>query len=272
MEADPFTRIEGDKGHLSARTAASRATYRLASHVVAASEVVKADLKGPLRVPERKISLIPLPSVDDDLHRLAQAPAVEPPFDNATADPIVITIGNMYPHKDQATLLRAFKLVTAEVRAHLVLIGEGEMRGLLQRLTKELGLANRVTFLGFQKNPFKYLSRSQVFASSSLSEGFDISQIEAMACGLPVIVTDGPRFHVVEHGHTGLVVPAGDAAALAACILEVLRSDELATQLGDQARSAVANFHVSRIARSWEQLILSLVSASGRRSKGLSST
>lgn len=258
MEADPFTRIESAKGGLAIRKAVSRITYRLASHIVAASDVVARDLVDELGVARRKITLIPLPSVDDEMHVLAGEALDEPPFDESDAR-VVVTIGNMFPHKDQATLLRAFARVVEEEPAHLVLIGEGPMRSELERLSDELTIRERVWFAGFQDNPFQYLARSSIFVSPSEAEGFDISQIEAMACGLPVVVTDAPRFRAVDDGRTGLLVPAGQPEPMARAILRILRSDELAAELGGNARDAAQEYTSAKIARRYEELIKSVV-------------
>jgi glycosyltransferase involved in cell wall biosynthesis len=262
MEADPFTRIEADKGNLALRQAISRMTYRLATHIVAASDVVADDLAEHLGVDRRKITLIPLPSVDDEIFDLAREPLDDPPFDDGTGR-VIVSIGNMFPHKDQATLLRAFSEIAERVPAHLVLIGEGPMRAELESLATSLGLDDRVWFVGFQKNPFKYLARSSVFVSPSAAEGFDISQIEAMACGLPVVVTDAPRFKAVTDGDTGLLVPPGNPPALAAAVLRILRSDELATKLGRNAAAAALEFTSSKIARRYEEVIRKVVARRG---------
>jgi len=259
MESDPFTRIEGGKGHLGLRTAVSRVTYRLASRVVAASEVVVQDLVDHLRIDPRKIDLIPLASVDDDIPCLAAEPLLSAPFDAPKNDPIIVAIGNMHPHKDQGTLLRGFELVQRTRPAQLVLLGDGPSRPHLEQLAQQLGVSERVWFMGFQNNPYKYLSRSQVFVSSSIAEGFDISQIEAMACGLPVIVTDAPRFRAVTNGETGLTIPPGNPEALAAAVLRILDSDTLASYLGRNASEAAKAFSAQLVARRYEAMITSLM-------------
>lgn len=259
MEADPFTRIEGDKGNLGLRRRVSRITYRLATRIAAASDVVAQDLIANLGVSSRKISIIPLPSVDDSVLEMAQASLEDPPFHSGQQEPIIVTIGNMFPHKDQATLLKAFAMIVKEVPSHLVLIGEGPARPELEALAKSLGVSDRVWFVGFQKNPFRYLSRSLVFVSPSAAEGFDISQIEAMACGLPVVVTDAPRFRAVEDERTGLLVPPGNPTTMAGTVLRVLRSKKLASKLGRNAMEAAQEYTSQKIARRYEELIASIV-------------
>lgn len=258
MEADPFMRIEGAKGHLRLRKLVSRLTYRLATHIVAASDVVVHDLVEELRVDPRKITVIPLPSVDDQISALAKEPLDEPPFDE-NGRSVIVTIGNMFPHKDQATLIRAVAEIVKEEPVDLVLVGEGPLRADLEELAVDLGLSDRVWFVGFQRNPFKYLARSSVFVSPSEAEGFDISQIEAMACGLPVVVTDAPRFKAVEDGHTGLLVPPRDPAALRDAVLRILRSPELGARLGGNARAAAMEFTSAKIARRYEEVIRAVV-------------
>jgi glycosyltransferase involved in cell wall biosynthesis len=257
MEADPFTRIEGGKGNLAVRKTLSRFTYRLATHIVAAADVVADDLVEHLGVSREKITLIPLPSVDHEIPALAAEPLTDPPFDGD--EDVVVTIGNMFPHKDQATLLRAFAEIARSQAAHLVLIGDGPVRSDLERLAGDLGIADRTSFVGFQRNPFKYLARSSVYVSPSAAEGFDISQIEAMACGLPVVVTDAPRFRAVEDGRTGLLVPPGDPHRMAAAVLSLLRDGDLASELGRNAREAAKEYTSARIARRYEELIGTVV-------------
>jgi glycosyltransferase involved in cell wall biosynthesis len=259
MEADPFMRIESEKGHIHVRKVVSRFTYRLATHVVAASDVVANDLMKHLQVPSRKITTIPLPSVDDDINALSQEWPSDPPFSPPGSNKVIVTIGNMFEHKDQETLIRAFRTVNAELPSHLVLIGDGPRRTALEDLSAQLGLADRVWFLGFQRNPFKFLSHSSVFVSASIAEGFEISQIEAMACGLPVIVTDAPRFKAVEDGRTGLLVPPSQPEIMAKAILRVLQSQELAAELGQNAKEAAQAYTSAKIARRYERLFMEIV-------------
>jgi len=258
----PFTYIESKKGKLFVRTMISRLTYRLMSHVVVSSDMAADDLVTNLGVPRRKITLIPHPCVDDEMMAQATEPVDDAPF-SGQGDPIIIAVGNLHPHKDQGTLISAFAKVAKEVPSHLVLIGEGPMRGELERMVTAAHLTDRVWFMGFQRNPFKYLARSTVFVSPSEAEGFDISQVEAMACGLPVVVTDAPRFMAVKDGHTGLLAPPKDPDGLAQTILRLLGSSELSSTLGANAKTAALEYSSAAIARRYEELIRTVVGPNG---------
>jgi glycosyltransferase involved in cell wall biosynthesis len=257
----PFSYIEGQKGGLAARRLISRVTYRLMSHVVVSSQMAADDLIENLGVPRGKITLIPHPCVDDQMMEEAKEEVGDGPY--AQGDPVVIALGNLHPHKNQGMLIEAFARVVKEMPSHLVLIGDGPMRGELEKKANDLQVSDRVRFMGFQKNPFKYLARSSVFVSPSEAEGFDISQIEAMACGLPVVVTDAPRFMAVEDGLSGLLVPPNDPTALAAIILRLLRSRELSATLGRNAKEAALEYSSAKVARRYEGLIQGVVGEGG---------
>ncbi len=107
---------------------------------------------------------------------------------------VFITIGRLTEQKGQWVLLDAFSKIKNDV--NLVILGDGEKEKELKKITKELNIDQRVFFLGFQKNPFKFLYHADVFVLSSLWEGFGNVIIEAMRCGLPIISADcpsGPR-------------------------------------------------------------------------------
>jgi glycosyltransferase involved in cell wall biosynthesis len=127
-----------------------------------------------------------------------------------------------------------------------------------------LGVAERVWFMGFQPNPFKFLSRATVYVSPSLAEGFDMSQVEAMACGLPVIVTDAPRFMVVENERNGLLVAPRSPEALADQILRVIKGPELAERLATAARDTAEAFTVEKVTRRYEEVLRLAVDRNAR--------
>ena len=108
-------------------------------------------------------------------------------------------------------------------------------------LRDELGLQNSVQFIGFVNDPADFLSNLDMFLLSSISEGFSIATIQAMAAGLPSIVTrsGGPQ-EIITHGQTGWMVEAGDPAAIAKAILKLAADPELCAQLAMNGRLHVA--------------------------------
>lgn len=132
---------------------------------------------------------------------------------------LVGAVGNVRPAKDYAVLLRAAaRLRSSRVRYHFVIAGEasGPLFAQLKRLRRELGIDDVVTFMGFQQDVARVLRNLDIFLTTSSSEGFSLTTIQAMACGVPVIATrcGGPE-EIIDNGATGVLVPASspDAAA-----------------------------------------------------------
>lgn len=107
------------------------------------------------------------------------------------AGPVFINMGRMSVEKDQAKLIRAFARLAAEdAQSKLLLLGDGPLRGELGALVEQLGMAERIHFLGFRANPYPYLRHSDCFVLSSNHEAKTMSLIESLILGLPFIATD----------------------------------------------------------------------------------
>jgi len=143
-------------------------------------------------------------------------------------------VATLRPVKDHALFLRAAKLVADDVpEAAFLLVGDGELRGELTGLARDLGIADRVFFAGNTRHVQDYLERMDIGCLSSSSEGFPNTLLEYMAAGLPVVATDvGSTCEAVEHGVTGCVVPHGRPEDLAPPIIELLSDDEKRAGMG----------------------------------------
>jgi glycosyltransferase involved in cell wall biosynthesis len=126
----------------------------------------------------------------------------------------------------------------------------------LLREANQLGIYEKVQFLGQVSNPAEVLSRGRVFVLPSLSEGISLTLLEAMAAGVPAIATNvGGNPEVIEHERTGLLVPDRNPAALAAAIKKLWLDEDLRFQLSLAAqRHVTENFHIRRMALQYEQL------------------
>lgn len=158
-------------------------------------------------------------------------------------DLVIGVLARLDSTKDHPTFLRAARLVAGAVpEARFVCAGGGVQVGQLQRLARELGIADRVLFPG-QLDPAAALNAFDIACSPSLTEGFPNAIGEAMACGLPCVVTDaGDSAAIVAN--LGLVVPASDPAALAEGLLSQIGS--LARHDPEQCRARIVeNFSVS---------------------------
>jgi len=183
---------------------------------------------------------------------------------------VVGSIGALTERKGFRFLLRAAQRTLREIPdAFFLVIGDGELRDELNRLTAELGIAERVVFTGARQDVELLLSLMDVFVLPSLWEGLPTVLMESMAAGVPVVATDIPGTgEVVTHGETGYLVPPQDPAALAAAIVHMLKDREQASLLTEVARREVrARFSIQSIAEQYEELYTDLLSRRERLAK-----
>lgn len=154
---------------------------------------------------------------------------------------LVGTVGRLNPVKDQAGLIRAFRLLQRErPDTALVLVGDGPVRGELEALAAAEGVAARVRFLGDRGDVAALLPGLDVFTLPSLSEGYSVALLEACAAALPIVATDvGGNAEIVAEGGNGCLVPARDPAALAAALAALLRDPVRAEAMGRAGRERV---------------------------------
>jgi glycosyltransferase involved in cell wall biosynthesis len=217
----------------------NKALYRRAT-VVAVSESIKSDLVENFGMRAERVIVIPNAVDPADIAKMADERAACP-WDSAL--PIVITAGRLSPEKGQGYLIRAFAEVRKKVPCQLAILGTGELESPLKQLSSELGVTNDIHFLGWQPNPFKYISKATVFVSPSLTEGFGLTLLEAMACRVPVIATDcpgGPR--EIIRDEFGILVPPASEGELAAAMLKMLSDSSLRGRLAAAGLRRVKDF------------------------------
>jgi len=163
----------------------------------------------------------------------------------------IVSCGRLHEGKGHQDVLRALAILRGGgIRAWLTILGEGEERALLERLANELGLKDVVRFAGAASEDVvrAELGAADAFALGSHAEAIGVATMEAMAMGLPVVVTgvDGVP-ELVRHGVDGLLVPARDPAAMAAGLKLVHDDRELAARLGASAAERVRESFGSRV-------------------------
>jgi glycosyltransferase involved in cell wall biosynthesis len=233
----------------------NRFLYPFADRIVAVSDGVREYLARDRKVPEEKIVTIHNPVDIGRIQKLSQ----EQPDDPWLSDkdkPVVLWVGRIAAVKGLEYLIGAFERVLTEIDARLVIVGEGSEESAIRDLVRRKGLQENVRFAGFKSNPYCYMSRSSVFAFPSLSEGFGMVLVEAMACGLPVVSTDcvaGPN-EILQNGKCGILVPVGDEGALAQAIVTVLTNAALRDRLASEALRRAGDFEPAKVVASYEQL------------------
>lgn len=172
-------------------------------------------------------------------------------------DVLFVCVARFAPQKNHALLISAFaKGPAADPRAHLVLAGQGVLRAQLQERVNQLGLTNRVHFLGLRMDIPEVLGAADVFALGSDYEGNPLSVIEAMAAGLPIVSTAaGGVPELLQNGNQGFIVQPGHAEQLSEAMVTVLKNPELRQTMGAAAAArAKEKFDVSAMVRAYEEL------------------
>jgi glycosyltransferase involved in cell wall biosynthesis len=174
----------------------------------------------------------------------------------AASDVVVTVVANLRAHKDYPTLFEASAFALSE-EPHLrfVSIGQGPLEVELRALLRTWNLGDRFVMLGYHGDPAEVLAGSDIFTLSSRHEGLPISLLEAMAMGLPSVVTavggnaPGVDDKVVTDRVNGLVVEPGRPDLLAAAYVRLARDGDLRRRLGDTAAERSADFDITRTAR-----------------------
>jgi GalNAc-alpha-(1->4)-GalNAc-alpha-(1->3)-diNAcBac-PP-undecaprenol alpha-1,4-N-acetyl-D-galactosaminyltransferase len=179
----------------------------------------------------------------------------------------IAAMGRLTIQKGFDLLLHAFAKVT---RNHpdwrLIIIGDGQLRGELEELRRQLGLSEGVSFAGLLANPLPALRNAKLFVMASRFEGFPYAALEAMACGLPVIYTDcpsGPR-EIIRDGIDGLLVPNGDVPALAIAMDRLMNDGAERERLAARAPEVLERFGLEKTIVQFEAVFAEVVKTDGR--------
>ena len=159
------------------------------------------------------------------------------------SSPVVISTRSLRSVYDVETLIRAIPLVLEEVpEARFVIVGQGEQTSYLERLAQDFGISDSVKFVGWIPHDElpKYLASSDVYVSTSLSDGTSISLLEAMACGLAPVVTDIPANQPwIKDGENGFLIPVKDHKMLATRITYLIKNAEIRREFGKANRQII---------------------------------
>ncbi len=162
-------------------------------------------------------------------------------FGLSDGEAAIVAVGALEPRKGHRYLIEAITaLAHSGIALKCLIAGDGSIRGDLEREITALGCAGPVTMLGRIEDPRELLWAADIFAMPSLKEGLGVAALEAMACGLPAVVSAvGGLREVVEHDHSGILVAPARADEIGAAIARLASSVELRNRMGAAARQRV---------------------------------
>jgi glycosyltransferase involved in cell wall biosynthesis len=224
---------------------------------VAISEAVKRAAVQDLRLPPDRITVIPrgvelggasAPSAGD-------VAAVRRSLGWVDADPLILNVGRLVPQKGQRYLIEAMAAVVRRLpRARLAIAGEGRIRPSLEAQIRTLGLAAVVQLLGDRRDVPLLLAAADIFVFPSLSEGFGVALLEAMAAARPCVVSDLEVVREVAGPEAAVLVPPADAGGLAEALLAVAGDQERRRTLAAAALARAQRFSLAAAARRLEDV------------------
>ncbi len=173
----------------------------------------------------------------------------------ALTEKIICHVSNFRTVKRVLDVIQVFAKVVANQRCHLFLIGDGPERSSAEALSRELGLEDKVCFLGKQLDFIPLLQHTNVFLLPSESESFGLAALEAMSCGAPVVATKVQGLpELISHGEDGFLADLGDIEAMSGYVLRLLQDDALQSKMAAAARKkAVDLYSEERLMTQYEE-------------------
>jgi glycosyltransferase involved in cell wall biosynthesis len=203
-----------------------RRIARRVDGVIAIAQSMAEEFRRLSGIPGERLHVIHNLAVSPDLAEHANA-SIEHPWLNGDAYPVICCVARLVPGKGLQYLIEAFAVVKRQhPNARLIIIGQGPLLETLRELAASLNMRDSIDFAGFQKNPWAFMARADLYCHPSLFEAFGNTLAEALSLGVPVVATDCPYgpAEILDHGRYGRLVPPADSRALAEAILATLRS------------------------------------------------
>jgi glycosyltransferase involved in cell wall biosynthesis len=245
----------------------TKVLWRDFRRVYAAADLLTAPTPTAAQLTQKQVLGRPVEAVSCgvDVRRFRPRPEQAPLARRAFGLPELPTIGyvgRLDAEKRLDELIRAVALLGPDHGAQAVLAGTGTMLGRLRHLAETLGVADRVHFLGFvpDRRLVDVYTAADVFCMPGVAELQSIATLEALACGLPVVLADAVALpHLVSPGQNGHLYRPGDVAALARALATVLASDSGRRAMGAASRTVAERHAIDRTVARFEELYTALL-------------
>lgn len=220
--------------------------------ITAVSDFLKGETVQRFHIPARAVEVIPN-FVDPSVYDRDRYPCRRSAF-LRDGEKLIIHVSNFRPVKRVAEVVRIFGRIQKAMPARLILVGDGPDRPEAAAQAEELGIEDRVVFLGKQDSVAELLACADLMLLPSSSESFGLAALEAMASGTPVVATRvGGVPEVVEDGVTGFLADVGEVEEMAERAIAVLRDPARWLQMSRDARAlAIERFGAERVVPRYE--------------------
>jgi GalNAc-alpha-(1->4)-GalNAc-alpha-(1->3)-diNAcBac-PP-undecaprenol alpha-1,4-N-acetyl-D-galactosaminyltransferase len=224
-----------------------RFTYKKAAAVVAVSNNTSSQMSR--YVPDDLLHVIPNPA---DPAGCQGEPSLN------IEGPTIVSMGRLVESKGVDVLIKAFaRSIEKNPEWSLLILGDGPERLKLESLAGELGIHDKCHFAGAVNNPGPVLAQAELFALASRFEGFPMSLVEAMVCGLPVVCTkySSDTGEIVSDGEDGVLVDVDDESGMAEALAHLMSNDRLREQMSLKAKELTKRFSLKSIINQWNSLL-----------------
>lgn len=239
--------------------------YNKSDLIISVSKAIKEDLKTNYKIKSEQI-VIYNPYDIGKIRKLSN----ENININIDKNNSIITVGSLSKRKNHQMLIKAFSKIKVD-GIKLYILGKGEEESNLKNLVKKLEIEERVIFLGFDNNPYKYVSKCSIFVMSSNSEGFPNVLAEAMICGCSIISTDclsGPReilapnsnvsfqlLDEIEKGDYGLLTPINNQEKMKESLELLINDNSLKKKYLNKIDERINDFMIEKIVNEYETIL-----------------
>ena len=236
-------------------TTVMRRSCAAADLLRAASRGVADDLVHTYGARPSRVCVVPNP-VDVTAIAAARTEPLDAAIEGRWTRPVIVAAGRLAEAKNYPLLVDALAILRRTIPASLVILGTGEQEAVVRSAVRARGLDDVVHLCGFQRNPWKFMARADVFALTSRYEGFGNVLVEAMACGVPVVATSSPGTRdIVDDGVDGLLVEHHEPAAVAAALARVLQDPALRQRMSAAARQKADTYRTEVVVGAYDRAL-----------------